>query len=159
MATAAQYAEGADVVVLGAVEEILADSGAGRRDREGVVRLRVDRVLKGDVPPFVEVVNGNCNGAALSARQKGAFFLQREDGELTAHLCGGSGFITPKEAMAALGRGDEPNRSNPPPAESVVIDRDEPAQSVVPVVFVLGGGLVLVLTAVGTTIAVRNRRS
>ena len=144
MATAAQYAEDADVVVLGAVEEV----------RSETARLRVDRVLKGDVDASVEVINGDCNGPALGAEQKGAFFLERTGQGLRADLCGGSGFVKPREAVAALGAGTA-DHSAPSMREPVVIDRDEPAQSAIPVVGVVG---FLALAGVVTAVVVRRRR-
>jgi len=35
-------------------------------------------------------------------------FLKREGDELGAHLCGGSGFYSPSEVVAAVGQGQEP---------------------------------------------------
>jgi len=159
MASVQEYADSADVVVLGAVEEVVSETGAGHQGREGVVRLRVDRVLKGAVPTEIEVVNGNCNGAALAAEQRGVFFLARDGKELRADLCGGSGFVKPKQVLAALGEGASPDAGNPPGTGPVVIDRDEPAQSAVPLLVVLGAVTGLALAAVATAVAVRKRRS
>lgn len=147
MASVQEYADQADVVVLGAVEEL---------DDERAL-LRVDRVLKGEVPSELEVVNGHCNGPALSARQKGAFFLRRTDDGLQADLCGGSGFIKPQEVIAALGDGAAPGDGNAPVTESAVIDRDEPAQSAVPLIVVVTAGLLL-LAGAGAAVVVRKRR-
>jgi hypothetical protein len=149
MASAQEYAERADVVVLGAVDEV-DDSRA---------RLRVDRVLKGDAPPGLEVINGNCNGPALTARQKGAFFLRYTDKGLQADLCGGSGFVKPQEVVAALGEGAVPNNLDPLQSEPVRIDSDEPAQSAVPTRFVVvAAALVILAVAVAGAVAVRRRR-
>lgn len=103
MASATEYVDRADVVVFGAVEEVLAETGYGHDEWEGLVRLRVDGVLKGAVPAEIDVVNGGCNGAALAARQHGVFFLHYDGPDLRAELCGGSGFVNRAEVIAATG--------------------------------------------------------
>lgn len=107
MPTVQQSLDGADVVVVGTVESVV-ESGVGRHGLDDIVRLDVQQVLKGEATRTQDVVSRDCNGSALSPGMTGVIFLQREGGELSAHLCGGSGFHEPAEVIAAVGQAQEP---------------------------------------------------